>query len=106
MNKDDKYSDDLLAPDMNSTQVQSQAVPVEGLDPFNQSTDNQLAQRSSSISSDNALLGEQAFQNKVGGRDSSISEDLLELNTEEQEQFEVLDSADGEDDKSQGIACS
>ena len=93
---------------MNSTQVQSQAVPLEVLDPFNQSTDNQLAQRSSSISSDNILLGDQAFESKVGARDSSISEDqevLLELNTEEQEQFEVLDSADGEDDKSQGITC-
>ena len=76
------------------SQVQSQAPPVEDID----KTDNILAQRSVSLTSDDALLEERAVM-----RDSVASDDqevLLELNTEDQEQFEVLDSADGEDDKS------
>lgn len=105
-NKGSISSDGLQAPEVNSTQIQSQAVLAEesGLDQFNQ-TDNLLAQRSSSITSDDILLGDQVPRSKVSLRDHSISEDhevLLELNTEEHEQFEVLDSADGEDDKSQG----
>lgn len=90
---------------MNSTQIQSQAVLTEeGLDPFNQ-TDNQLAQKSSSITSADDILDDQVFGSKIRLRENPISDDhevLLELNTEEQEQFEVLDSAEGEDDKSQG----
>lgn len=89
------------------TQNQSQAVRIEEvLDQFNQ-TDNKLAQRSSSITSEDILLGDHIYENKsTHVRDASISEDqevMLGLNTEEQEQFEVLDSADGDDDdKSQG----
>lgn len=85
---------------------QSQAVQMEddSADQFNQ-TDNKLAQRSSSIVSDDVLFGDQEFEvREPSGRDNLASEDqevLLELNTEEQEQFEVLDSA-GEDEKSQG----
>lgn len=79
------------------------------MDPFNQ-TDNQLAQRSSSITSaDDLLLNDQVFASKVGIRDNPVSDDqevLLELNMEEHEQFEVLESADGEDDKSQGALCN
>lgn len=105
-----KDSDSLpSAPEVNTPRVQSQMIPTEdSLDPFNQ-TDNQLAQRSSSITSDDVLLGNQVFESKISLRDNSTSEDqevLLELNTEEQEQFEVLDSADGEDDKSQGAIIS
>lgn len=84
-------------------------VPTEeGFDTFNQ-TDNQLAQRSSSITSDDFLLGNQVFESKISLRDNSTSEDqdvLLELNTEEQEQFEVLESADGEDEGATYISNS
>ena len=75
---------------MIGTQTQSQAVHSEEISDSYQ-TDNQLAQRSLSVTSDDFLLGDQIYDK---GRDNSISEDLLELNTEEQEQFEVLDSAD------------
>lgn len=115
--EDSILSDALQMPVVNRMQIQSQAVTFdEGLDPFTQ-TDNQLAQRSSSITSDDILLENQVFASQVLAskgtrtslRDSSISEDqevLLELNMEEQEQFEVLDSAVGEDDKSLGITSS
>jgi hypothetical protein len=100
--KETKNSDSLPVPKVISTQVQSENSGFidEGLEP-----NNKLAQRLSSIASDDLLLGDQVLESKVNVRDNSISEDqevLLELNTEEQEQFEVLESADGEDGKSEG----
>ena len=88
---------------LDGTQIQSQAVQMEDFTEQFDQTDNQLAQRSSSIMSDDVLFGDQEFEGKEqSGRDNTASEDLLELNTEEQEQFEVLDSAEGEDERSQG----
>ena len=77
------------------SQIQSQPPNIEEMV---EKTENNLAQRTSSGISDDGLLDEPSIL-----RDSVTSDDqdvLLELNTEEQEQFEVLDSADGEDDKS------
>ena len=61
-----------------------------------------LAQRSASVTSDDILYGGNVSDGKDPNmKDNLVSEDqdvLLELNTEEQEQFEVLDSADGDED--------
>ena len=90
----DQTSESNLPASGEPSQIQSQAPHEDMME----KTDNNLAQRSISLTSDDVLLDERAVL-----RDSMASDDqevLLELNTEEQEQFEVLDSADGEDDKS------
>ena len=85
-----------------TTQIQSQAVHMEDVpDQFN-STDNNLAQQSSSAITDDILFGDVKEPEAIDNSSSVDQDVLLELNTEEQEQFEVLDSAEGEDEKSLG----
>ncbi len=62
-------------------------------------TYDKLAQRSVSITSDDILYDDHISENK-DNLNTDDQDVLLELNTEEQEQFEVLDSADGDDDRS------
>ena len=93
---------DVASEDL-GTQVTSQAVSIDDVvDQLNQ-TDDKLAQRSSSMTSDDILYDGDVSDGK-DSKDILSCEDqdvLLELNTEEQEQFEVLDSADGGDDRSE-----
>lgn len=94
-----------ISEELRSTLIQSQAANTDDVVEQLHQTDNKLAQRSISITSDDILFEDHVFESKdIKVRDTLASEDqevLLELNTEEQGQFEVLDSADGEDDKSQ-----
>lgn len=88
---------------MSPTQAQSQAVAIENEDMNQNQTDNNLAQRSYSVTSDDILYDDQVLGTTKYISDNVTSEDqdvLLEINTEEQEQFEVLDSADGDEDQS------
>ena len=87
---------------LDNPQVQFQ-LQAENIEDELSRTDK-LAQRTSSITSDDILFDD----NDLGRKDTNIKDNLdqevlLELNTEEQEQFEVLDSADGNDAKSQGV---
>ena len=86
-------SSDLVGPEEPS-QVQSLSPHIAD---ESERTDNNLAQRSASIAYDDVLLDGSVIRESVTSDDQDV---LLELNTEEQEQFEVLDSADGEDEKS------